>query len=137
MNEVRHDQAGIGHQLRDFGDAADVLDAVGGGEAEILVEAMTHVVAVEQRRYARLARAACCSTILAMVDLPAPDRPVNQRIAGFWSFIAACASRVDGEAVAMHVGGAAQADASTTPAAAVSLVRRSIRMKAPMSRFCA
>ena len=34
--------------LRDFGDAADVLDAVGVGEAEIAVEAVAHVVAVEQ-----------------------------------------------------------------------------------------
>ena len=29
-----------------------------------------------------------------MVDLPAPDRPVNQRIAGFWCLSRACASRV-------------------------------------------
>ena len=41
------DQPGIGHQARRFGDAADVLDAVGFGEAEILVEAMADIVAVE------------------------------------------------------------------------------------------
>ena len=34
--------------LRDLGDAADVLDAVGVGEAEVLVEAVADVVAVEQ-----------------------------------------------------------------------------------------
>jgi hypothetical protein len=34
------------------------------------------------------------STRLAMVDLPAPDRPVNQSVAGFWFFRLACASRV-------------------------------------------
>src|SRR3569832_1245563 len=33
------DQTGIGHQLGDFGDAADVLDAIRIGEAEIAVEA--------------------------------------------------------------------------------------------------
>ncbi len=32
----------------DLGDAADVLDAVRIGEAEIAVEAMAHIVAVEQ-----------------------------------------------------------------------------------------
>ena len=41
-------QAGIDHQLRDFGDAADILDAVGIGEAEIAVEAVADIVAVEQ-----------------------------------------------------------------------------------------
>ena len=34
--------------LRHLGDAADVLDAVGVGEAEVLVEAVADVVAVEQ-----------------------------------------------------------------------------------------
>ena len=33
------------------------------------------------------------STRLAIVDLPAPERPVNHRIAGRWCLIAACASR--------------------------------------------
>ena len=31
----QHDQAGVDHQPRDLGDAADVLDAVGVGEAEV------------------------------------------------------------------------------------------------------
>ena len=34
--------------LRDLADAADVLDAIGVGEAEILVQPVAHVVAVEQ-----------------------------------------------------------------------------------------
>ena len=34
--------------LRDLGDAADVLDPVGVGEAEVAVEAVADVVAVEQ-----------------------------------------------------------------------------------------
>ena len=45
---AEHDQADVGHQLRHLADAADVLDPVGGGEAEILVEAVADVVAVEQ-----------------------------------------------------------------------------------------
>ena len=48
MKAVMHDQAGIGHQLRDFADAADVLDPVGLGEAQVLVEPVADVVAVEQ-----------------------------------------------------------------------------------------
>ena len=46
----QHDQAGIHHQPRDLGDAADVLDAVGFGEAQVLVETVPHVVAIEQIR---------------------------------------------------------------------------------------
>ena len=60
---------GIDHQLRHLGDAADVLDAVLVGEAEVLVQAVAHVVAVEQvgvpaHRQQRF------STRLAIVDLP-------------------------------------------------------------------
>ena len=43
-----HDQAGIGHEPGHLADAADILDAVGLGEAEVLVKPMAHVVAVEQ-----------------------------------------------------------------------------------------
>jgi hypothetical protein len=52
-----------------------------------LVQAVAHVVAVEQigvfaERVQRF------STRLAMVDLPAPDRPVNHSMhLGFWCFI--------------------------------------------------
>ena len=42
-----HDQAGIGHQLGDFGHAADVLHPVLVGEAEIAVQAMADIVAVQ------------------------------------------------------------------------------------------
>ena len=41
------DEPGIGHQPGHFGDAADVLDARLLGEAEVLVEAVADVVAVE------------------------------------------------------------------------------------------
>ena len=44
----QHDQAGIDHQFRNFGDAADVLDAVLVAEAKVVVQAMADVVAVEQ-----------------------------------------------------------------------------------------
>ena len=43
-----HDQPGVDEELRRLGDAADVLDAVGVGEAEVAVEAVADVVAVEQ-----------------------------------------------------------------------------------------
>ena len=44
----RRQDAGIGHQSCDLADAADILGSVLGREAEILVEAMAHVVAIEQ-----------------------------------------------------------------------------------------
>ena len=47
MNEHRTISAGVDEQLGDFADAADVLDAVRVGEAEVAVQAVTHVVAVE------------------------------------------------------------------------------------------
>ena len=43
-----HNQAGVQHQLRDLGNAADVLHPILVSEAEIAVEAMTDVVAVEE-----------------------------------------------------------------------------------------
>ena len=41
------DEAGVGHQGRDVADAADVLGSVLGAEAEVAVEAVADVVAVE------------------------------------------------------------------------------------------
>lgn len=41
------DQTGLGQQLRYFAGAADILDPVGLGEAEVAVEAVTDVVAVQ------------------------------------------------------------------------------------------
>jgi hypothetical protein len=48
--DERHqdDEAGIGHQTRDLGDATDVLHPVGIGEPEVVVEPVAHVVSVEQ-----------------------------------------------------------------------------------------
>ena len=48
MNDAMHDEPGVDHQLGHLGDAADVLDAVGLGEAEVLVQPMADVVAVEE-----------------------------------------------------------------------------------------
>jgi hypothetical protein len=42
------DEAGVGHQPGHLRDPPDVLDAVGVGEAEVLVQAVPDVVAVEQ-----------------------------------------------------------------------------------------
>ena len=44
-----HDQAAVDHQLRDLRDAADVLVAVGGAEAEVAAQPVADVVAVEDR----------------------------------------------------------------------------------------
>ena len=41
------DDAGVGEELGGFGDAADVFHAVFGGEAEVAVEPVADVVAVE------------------------------------------------------------------------------------------
>ncbi len=43
-----HDEARIGHQLADFGDSPDVLDPVRIREAQVTVQAVADVVAVEQ-----------------------------------------------------------------------------------------
>jgi hypothetical protein len=43
-----------------------------------------------------------------MVDLPDPDRPVNQRITGFWAFNARPCGFVDSELLYVDIGGAAQ-----------------------------
>ena len=44
----KSNQSGIDHQACDFGHPADVFDAVGIGETEILVQSEPDVVAVEQ-----------------------------------------------------------------------------------------
>ena len=105
-----HDQPGIDEQLRRLADAADVLDAVGIGEAEVAVEPVADIVAVEHDRCGGRRRTARFSTRLAMVDLPEPDRPVNHSTAGFWPFSSARALLVHVERLPMHVGGAAQAE---------------------------
>ena len=47
MNDTSTIRPGIDHQLCHLGDAADVLDAIGVGKPEITIEAVAHIVAVE------------------------------------------------------------------------------------------
>ena len=44
------DKSGVRHELRDLGHAADVLDAIGVGEAKVAIETVAHVIAIEQYR---------------------------------------------------------------------------------------
>ena len=41
------DDSGVGEELRDLSDSSDVLLSIGEGESEILVEAVSDVVAIE------------------------------------------------------------------------------------------
>ena len=70
-----------------------------------------------------------------MVDLPEPDRPVNHRIAGFWLLASAREALSTVERLAVDVGRTAEAEVRIMPAATVWLVKRSIRMNAPVVRF--
>jgi hypothetical protein len=92
MNAVMHDQASIRHQLRDLADTADILDPVGLGEAQVLVEAVAHIVAIEQEGMP-------VHEVQLLLDqvgdgrFTRPERPVNHSTAGFWFLRLACASR--------------------------------------------
>ena len=72
------DDAVAGEQARDAPDAADVGVAVLLREAEPLREVLAHLVAVEQLDPVAASRSSS-TTMFAMVLLPAPERPVNQR----------------------------------------------------------
>jgi MFS family permease len=97
-----HDQAGIGDQLRHLGDAADVLDAVGVGEAEVAVEAVADIVAVEDVGVA-------AHRVQLLLDEVGDGRLARARQAGepehrgFWPFSAARAL-VDVERLPVDVG---------------------------------
>jgi hypothetical protein len=134
MNETSTIRPASTISLRHLGHAADVLDAVGVGEAEVLVEPVADVVAVEQVGVAPIA-CSFFSTRLAMVDLPAPERPVNQSTpaAGPWR---GARRLVDVERLPVDVLRAAQREVDH-PGADGPLVIRSIRMKPPVSRFSA
>ena len=43
------DQARVGHQLGNFTNAPNIFDAIDFSEAEILVQAMAHIVTIEQK----------------------------------------------------------------------------------------
>ena len=74
------------------------------------------------------------STMSAMVDFPAPDKPVSHSTAGVCSFCAARCSRPTVSACQWMLL-ARRRPKAIIPAPAVSLVKRSIRMKAPVSRL--
>ena len=129
----QHDQSGIDHQPGHFGDAPDVLDPVGIGEAEVAVEAVADVVAVEQIGVAAGA-VSRFSTQSAIVDLPEPDRPVNHSTPGRLA--------LDRRARALSTSSSCQGMLAARrkgkrimPAPTVALVSRSIRMKPPVSRL--
>ena len=74
------------------------------------------------------------STWLAMVDLPAPDRPVNHSTAGCWPFISERAA-LSTSSWCQTMSALRVRIAVTMPAPTVPRVRRSIRMKPPSSRL--
>src|ERR1700757_3899226 len=45
---ANHDHPRLGHQLGDFADAPDVFNPVSVSETEIAIEAVAHIVAIEQ-----------------------------------------------------------------------------------------
>ena len=72
----------------------------------------------------------------AIVDFPAPDSPVSHSTAAVCSFSAARCSRPTVSACQWMLL-ARRRPKAIIPAPAVSLVKRSIRMKAPVSRLTA
>ena len=131
----QHDQAGIDEQLGRLADAADVLHPVGIGEAEIAVEAVADIVAVEQIGVAAFARSGVFSTRLAMVDLPEPDRPVNHSTAGLLALHGGARAVLFTSSACQWTLVARRRPKSIMPAPTVALVKRSIRMKPPVSRL--
>ena len=77
------DVAVAGEMGRDFGEAADVLAAVGGGEAEIVVEPGAQRVAVEQDRRAAIGEQPTFQR-LRQRRLAGAGRPVSQTTAPLW-----------------------------------------------------
>ena len=130
------DQPGIGHQLRHFGDAADVLDAVLVGEAEVAVEPVADIVAVEDvgvaaRRVQLLFQQVGDGRLAGARQAGEPEhrRPL---VLG-----AARAPSCRRRATASGCCRRAAARCTIMPAPTVALVTRSIRMKAPVARFSA
>ena len=79
----KHDDTSHVEELGDFGDAADVLSAVLSGEAETLVTLLRSIWITSPSRMKTLEGSHIILSRLALrdserVDLPAPERPVNQ-----------------------------------------------------------
>ena len=77
MKETSTIKAGVGHEPRHLRHPADVLDAIGIGEAEILVEPMSDVVAVEQISVTAEGMQPLLDAGWRWSICPAPDSPVN------------------------------------------------------------
>ena len=71
-----------------------------------------------------------------MVDLPEPDRPVNQSTTGFWPFIAALAPLLTSIDCQWMFAERRKAK-WIIPMPTVAFDRRSIRTKPPVSRLIA
>ena len=76
------------------------------------------------------------STRFAIVDLPAPLKPVNQTTQARCRFIAARAFLLTARGCQVRFAARRSANVIAPPAT-VSLVRRSIMMNDPMARFAA
>ena len=109
--------------LGDLADAADVLDPVGVGKAQIPVEAVPHIVAVEQHRVPAERQQLLFDQIgdRRFAGARQPGQPQHRRGLAFerGPLVAP-----DGQRLPMDVAGPAQAKA-IIPAPAVSFVKRS------------
>ena len=105
-------QASVDHQARHFCDSANVLNPIGIGEPKIAVQAMANVVAVKQVR-AHPKRVSFDSTMFAMVDLPDPERPVNQTTPGSMVVLISAARFVDAHVLPVDVVASAQSESAT------------------------
>ena len=70
----------VGHEANQFPDAPDILRACRRVEVEIGVQALPEIVTVEQHGVA--AAGSLRSRSLAIVDLPAPGKPVSHTTKG-------------------------------------------------------
>ncbi len=136
MKRDQHDQAGVDHQLGDLGDAADVLDPVVVGEAQVLVEAVADVVAVEQVGVAAVG-------VQPLLHQVGDGRLARAREAGEPDHAAVLALQRP-SAAALSTSSACQwmfwlrrSAKCSMPAPTVRLDSRSIRMKPPRSWFSA
>ena len=130
---AEHDEAGVGHQPRHLAHAPDVLDAIGGGEAQVFVEAVANVIAVEQCRV-HTARVKLGLDQIGDRGFPRARKPGEPEDRRLLVLSAACASRPI-VAPCRCTLVARLSPCAIIPAAAVSFVWRSMRMKR-RSRDC-
>jgi hypothetical protein len=131
----QHDQPRIDHQLRHLGHAADVLHPVLVGEAQVLVQAVADVVAVQDVGVVAHRQ----QLLLHQVGdgrLARAGQAGEPHAARAWCLIRARAALSTSTCCQWMLPARRRAK-SRVPAATVALVWRSIRMKAPSSRFSA